>query len=229
MDLNGSVAYVTGGQSGLGAALTATLLQRGATKVYAASRHPSPPKDPRIVPVELDVRDVEAVQRAAQQAQDVTVLVNNAGVHLNTPLLTADLADVREEFETNALGLLTVTRAFAPVLAANGGGAVLNVLALLSWMSAGDAYSASKAAAWSMTNGLRAALEPAGTQVTALVVGFLDTPMTAGYDVPKSDPTAVARAALSGLAQGEDEVLADQDSRQAKQMLSGPPADLVFG
>ncbi len=114
MDLNGSVAYVTGGQSGLGAALAATLLERGATKVYAASRHPSPAEDPRIVPVELDVRDGEAVQRAAQQAQDVTVLVNNAGVHLNTPLLTAEMADVREEFETNALGLLTLTRAPSP-------------------------------------------------------------------------------------------------------------------
>jgi len=229
VNLNGSVGYVTGGQTGLGASLTAYLLERGATRVYTASRHPVDSGDSRIVPVELDVRDPEAVERSAREAQDVTILVNNAGVHLGTPLLSADLADVREEFDTNTFGVLLMTRAFAPVLAANGGGAVLNVLALLSWMSAGDAYSASKAAAWSMTNGLRAALLPAGTQVTALLVGFMDTPLTAGYDVPKSDPRAVAEAALSGVADGRDEVLADEDSRRAKQLLSGPPAALVFG
>lgn len=229
MELQGSVGYITGGQSGLGAALSATLLERGAIKVYVASRHPVASDDARIVPVELDVRDPGAVERAAREARDVTVLVNNAGIHLDTPLLNADIADVRAEFDTNALGLMLVTRAFAPVLAANGGGAVLNVLALLSWLSAGDAYSASKAAAWSMTNGLRAALRPAGTQVTALMAGFVDTPMTAEYDTPKSEPRTIADAALSGVAAGDDEVLADEDSRRTKQMLTGPPAHLVFG
>lgn len=229
MRIEGATAFVTGEQTGLGAALTQALLERGAVKVYVASRHPRDDEDARIVPLLLDVRDPAAVEAAAADADDVSILINNAGAYHGTRLLTADVDDVRDEFETNAVGVLMMTRAFAPVLQSNGGGAVLNVLSLLAWLSAGDAYSASRAAAWSLTNSFRRALQPAGTLVTGLHVGFMDTSLTKAYDVPKTDPRVVAAAALDGIAAGRDEVLADDDSRVAKAMLSGDPAKLVFG
>jgi NAD(P)-dependent dehydrogenase (short-subunit alcohol dehydrogenase family) len=229
MKIQNSVAFVTGGSIGLGAAMVNELLERGARKVYSASRHPGPAVDARVEVVRLDVRDPAAVATAAHAASDVSILCNIAGAYLGTPLLTADLDLVRDELETNVVGLISMARAFAPVLAANGGGAMLNVHSLLSWLSAADAYSASRAATWSVTNGLRALLGPSGTLVTGLHVGFMDTPLTAAYDVPKSDPRDVARSALDGVEAGADEVLADEDSRSAKQLLSGDPARLVVG
>lgn len=228
MNINGISAIVTGGQTGLGAALTAELLNRGAAKVWTASRHPANVTDPRVIPLTVDIRDEDSVAEAAARASDVSLVINNAGTYLGTSLLSADVDDVRAEFETNVLGLLNMARAFAPVLAAQGGGALLNVHSLLSWLSAADGYSASKAAAWSVTNGLRSLLSPAGTVVTGLHVGFMDTPMTKAFDFPKSDPTDVARLAVDGIIAGATQVLADEQSRIALQMLSGDPARLVW-
>jgi NAD(P)-dependent dehydrogenase (short-subunit alcohol dehydrogenase family) len=228
MIIQGTSAFVTGGQSGLGAALVNELLDRGADRVWTASRHPTKSADPRVVPLELDVRDAAAVLEAAITAADASLVINNAGAYLHTPLLTADLADVREEFETNVIGPLNVARAFAPVLAAHGGGAMLNVHSLLSWLSGADGYSASKAAAWSVTNGLRALLTPAGTLVTGLHVGFMDTPMVASFDGPKADPRDVARSAIDGIASDITQVLADEPSRAAHQLLAGDPTRLAF-
>lgn len=229
MQIESSVAFVTGGSSGLGAAMVEALLERGASKVYSASRHPGQASDARVEVVQLDVRDPAAVAAAAQGASDVNLLCNVAGAYRGTPVLSADLDDIRDELETNVIGLVSMARAFAPVLAANGGGAMLNVHSLLSWLSAGDGYSASKAAAWSVTNGLRSALQASGTQVTGLHVGFMDTPMVAAFDAPKSDPKDVARSALDGVEAGLDEVLADEDSRSAKQLLSKDPSRLTLG
>lgn len=226
MRIDGTACLVTGGQSGVGAALVDELLERGAVKVYAASRHPRPVDDPRIVAVALDVSDPGQVAAAAEQADDVSVVVNNAGAYTGSHLLTAPAADIHQEFETNVLGLIWISRAFAPVLAAHGGGALLNVHSMLSWLSAGDAYSASKAAAWSVTNGLRDLLAPAGTLVTGLHMGFTDTPMVADYDVPKNDPRDVARAAVQGLVDDVTEVLADDATRAVKAALSGEPQHL---
>jgi len=210
MQIENAVAFVTGGSVGLGAAMVEELLERGARKVYSASRHPGSAADDRVQVVGLDVRDPAAVAAAAEAASDVTLLCNVAGAYRGTPLLTADLDAVRDELETNVIGVISMVQAFAPVLAANGGGAVLNVHSLLSWLSAGDAYSASKAATWSVTNGLRTLLRPSGTLVTGLHVGFIDTPMTAAFDAPKSDPRA-------------------EDSRSAKPLRSGDPSHLTFG
>ena len=226
MRIDGTACLVTGGQSGVGAALVTELLERGAVKVYAASRHPRPVDDPRIVPVALDVTDPGQVAAAVEQADDVSVVVNNAGAYTGSHLLTAPAADIRREFETNVLGVIWVSRAFAPVLAARGGGALLNVHSMLSWLSAADAYSASKAAAWSVTNGLRDLLAPAGTLVTGLHMSFTDTTMVAGYDVPKNDPRDVARAAVQGLVDDVTEVLVDEATRAVKAALSGEPQHL---
>lgn len=156
MNISGKVALVTGGQRGLGQAIATELLARGAAKVYVTARKPAPTSDERIVPIELDVRDSNAVARLAAEVADVSIVVNNAGIDHFADLLTGDLAAIREEFDVNFFGLLEVTRAMAPVLRANGGGAFVNMLTALSWASVGDGYSASKAAAWSVSNGVRA-------------------------------------------------------------------------
>jgi len=229
LKINGTSCLVTGGQTGLGAALVTELLERGAAKVYAASRHPAPTNDPRIVAVRLDVTDPTQVTALAELVNDVSIVVNNAGSYAAADLLTGSAANLRLDYETNALGPLWVARAFAPVLAAHGGGALLNVHSVLSWISGRDGYSASKAAAWSITNGLRAALAPAGTLVVGLHVGYMDTALTAHVtDVEKMDPRDVARAAAQGLIDNASEVLADEFSRGVKSTLSGDPRHLAI-
>jgi NAD(P)-dependent dehydrogenase (short-subunit alcohol dehydrogenase family) len=227
--INGTTALVTGGLRGLGAAFTAELLARGATRVYATARSGGSSDEPRVEVVRLDVNDVAAVGELAARASDVDLVVNNAGVTTRSNLLTSPLDDVREEFETNVFGLLHVARAFAPVLAANGGGALVDVHSVLSWATTGSGYEASKAAAWGVTNGLRALLAPQGTLVTGVHLGYTATDMTAALDVPKNDPRDVVRAALDGVERDENEVLADDVSRQVKALLAGDPAGLILG
>lgn len=223
MQIHGSTALVTGANRGLGAAFVQELLDRGAAKVYAGARHPEPSADPRIVPVALDVTDADQVAAVARLAADVDLVVNNAGTHSGARIADGDLAGIQADLDTNFFGPILVTRAFAPVLAANGGGAVLTVHSVLSWISSGDGYSASKAAAWSATNALRSALAPSGTTVTGLHVGFIDTDMAAHIDAPKTSPRDVAAQALDGVEAGAAEVLADDVTRGVKAGLAGDP------
>jgi NAD(P)-dependent dehydrogenase (short-subunit alcohol dehydrogenase family) len=226
MHIQNSVALVTGANRGLGKALVNELLHQGAKKVYAAARHPTPNLDPRIVPLRLDVTDPDQVAQAAEVASDATIVINNAGSHSGARILDGDVAALRADLETNFLGIISVARAFAPILAANGGGALLNILSVRSWLSGGDGYSAAKAAAWSATNALRVALRPAATLVTALHVGYMDTDMTAGLDVTKADPRDVARQAVDALREDRTEVLADDVTRTVKRALAGDLAEL---
>jgi short-subunit dehydrogenase len=168
------------------------------------------------------------VRAAAEIASDVTLLVNNAGSSTGASLLTGSLEDIRLEMDTHFFGTLAVTRAFAPVLERNGGGAVLNVLSVLSWVTNPRvaAYSAAKSAAWSLTNALRQELAPQKTQVTALHVGYMDTDMAAHVDGPKSDPAVVAGLALDGVEEGRFEVLGDELSRTVQAGLAGGAAAL---
>lgn len=225
MKLNNAVVLVTGANGGLGREFVRQALGRGASKVYASARSPQEWDDPRIVPLALDVTSPDSVAAAAEQAGDVTVLVNNAGA--STGVRFDDLAGARALFETNFWGQLEVTNAFAPVLARNGGGAVLNVLSALSWLAIADVYSATKAAFWSATNTQRLRLAP--TQVLALHLGYTDTPMTRGVTEPKNDPADVVEAAYDGLEAGAHEVLADEVSRQLKAGLSAPVEALYPG
>lgn len=223
MIIQNSVALVTGGNRGLGAAFVRGLHERGALKVYAAARDPESVRQPGVVPVRLDVTDPEQVAAAARELSDVSLLINNAGISRRAGVLEPQAGDAaRQQFETNVLGPLQLSQAFAPVLAQNGGGAIVNVLSVLSWLSLpGTAtYSASKAAAWAITNALRGELRAQGTQVLGLHVGYVDTDMTRGIDAPKSRPEDVVRATLDALEAGLEEVLADDVSRGVKAGLS---------
>jgi NAD(P)-dependent dehydrogenase (short-subunit alcohol dehydrogenase family) len=222
MELTNAVAVVTGANRGFGRHLAAQLLRRGA-KVYAAARRPESIDLPGAIPLRLDVTDPASIAEAAATASDATFVINNAGAANGQTLLDGDLDLIRAELETNYFGPLAVTRAFAPVLEANGGGAVLNVLSALSWFhpAALGSYSATKAAAWALTNATREQLAPKGITVTALHVGYMDTDMAASVpEGQKVDPAEVAELALDGVVAGVPEVLADEVSRQVKAGLS---------
>jgi NAD(P)-dependent dehydrogenase (short-subunit alcohol dehydrogenase family) len=222
MNINTAVAVVTGANRGLGHHFAVQLIERGA-KVYAAARNPQTIDLPGAIPLELDVTDPGSVTRAATIAADATLLVNNAGSSTGAPLLGGDLELIRLEMETHYFGTLSVIRAFAPVIEGNGGGAILNVLSVLSWLHPGGlgAYSAAKAAEWGLTNAVRDQLAPHGITVSGLHVGYMDTDMSAQIPAAqKIDPALVARLALDGVAAGLPEILADDPSRNVKAGLA---------
>lgn len=227
IDLSTSTALVTGANRGFGRHLATQLVARGAT-VYAASRKLESVDIPGAIPIQLDITDPVSVAAAAAIAQDVTLLINNAGIGTGASLLTGDLADIRLEFDTHLFGTLDVTRAFVPVIEANGGGAILNVLSVLSWITFPHlgGYSAAKSAEWSMTNALRAELAPKNIRVSGLHVGYMDTDLTAGVDGPKSDPAEIAVLTLDALAAGSPEIVADDLSKQVQGGLAGGVAAL---
>ncbi len=229
VNIKGATVVVTGGQRGLGKAIVAELLERGATKVYATARAPKPSEDPRVVSVELDVTKPDSVAALADTAPDADIVVNNAGILGAPKLLDADIDEVRAVFETNYFGALRVAKAFAPILAENGGGALVDIHSVLSWLPGFGGYGDSKAALWSATNSLRIELEKQGTVVTGVHLSFTDTDMADGFDAPKNDPRQVARAVVDGIERAEAEVLADDDTRQVKAALSGPIEALRLG
>jgi NAD(P)-dependent dehydrogenase (short-subunit alcohol dehydrogenase family) len=194
--------------------------------VYATARDPESVRIPGVTRLPLDITDPDSVARAAAIAGDATLIINNAGILTGARLTDGDLADIEREVETNFYGPLSVTRAFAPILASNGGGAILNVLSVLSWLHrpTAGAYSASKAAAWAMTNVARQELAPHGIHVAALHVAYMDTDMAAHIAAPKSDPARVAALALDGIEADLTEVLADDVTRNVKRALSATPA-----
>ena len=223
MDLTNSVALVTGANRGLGRHLAAQLLERGA-KVYAGARNPSSVDLPGAIPLQIDVTDPASVEQAAKVAGDVTLLINNAGSSTQQSLVDGDLDGIRLEMDTHYYGTLAVTRAFAPIIEANGGGAILNVLSVLSWFhpAGAGAYSSAKAAGWALTNAVREELAPRGIAVSALHVGYMDTDMAAHVPADqKTDPAVVAAQALDGVAMGRPEILADDVTRGVKAGLAG--------
>jgi NAD(P)-dependent dehydrogenase (short-subunit alcohol dehydrogenase family) len=222
MNIKDATVLVTGANRGLGLVFTRELLARGARKVYAAARDPATITEPGVQPLRLDVTNPDDVAAAAKLASDATLVINNAGIAQAGGFLAEDSEAVtRRIFETNFYGMLSMSKAFAPVLKANGGGALLNVLSVVSWVSgAMAAYSASKSAAWSLTNALRLELAGQNTQVTALHMGFVDTDLARDFDAPKSTSEDIVKRALDGLEAGEDEVLADERSVQVKQGLA---------
>ena len=222
--LDSSVVLVTGANGGLGREFVEQALARGASKVYATARTPQQWSDPRVVPLALDVTDDASVAAAVAAASDTTVLINNAGLGGGGPI-SGDQAAIRHIFDTNFFGALSVAAAFAPVLKANGGGVLLNVHSLLSWLGVAGAYSATKAALWSATNSLRLELAPQGTLVIGLHLGYTDTPMTVGVTAPKNDAADVVRDAYDGLESGEYEILADEGSAFTKANLAKPIAE----
>jgi len=225
MNIQNAVVLVTGANRGIGLAFAHALLARGARKVYAAARDPATVKLPGVQALRLDVTKPEEIAAAAQQANDVTLVINNAGIAQPGGFLAVDSdAVARRIFETNFFGVLNVSKAFAPVLKANGGGALLNVLSVASWVNGGElaAYSASKSAAWSLTNALRNELAAQKTQVLGLHMAYVDTDLTRGFEVQKSSAEEIVQRALDGLEAGANEVLADMITQQVQQGLTAP-------
>jgi NAD(P)-dependent dehydrogenase (short-subunit alcohol dehydrogenase family) len=224
MQIEGTIALVTGANRGIGKAVTDALLERGAAKVYAAVREPATVSrtEPRLVPVQLDVTDADRIAALAHELPDVELVINNAGIARPATPLSAELDAARAELEVNYLSLIATTQAFAPVLAANGGGAIVNVLSVGSWIGSPtlSTYTASKSAAWNFTNAARIELKQQSTHVVGVHVGFVDTDLTAGLDVDKIAPAAVAAAALDAVEAGEPEAIVDDLSRQIKAGLS---------
>ena len=229
MKIQDSVALVTGANRGLGLALVQALLAAGVKKVYAAARDPSSINLSGVQPVKLDVTNPQDILNIAKAYPDVNLLINNAGIIREHDFLSENaIQAARDQFETNFFGPLALSQAFAPSLKQNGGGAIVNVLSVASWvnLSGAGTYSASKAAAWALSNGLRVELHNQGTQVLALHVGYMDTDMAKGVDVPKSKPEDVARQVLEALEAGKTEVLADELTVHIKQGLSLPAGTL---
>lgn len=228
LKIEGSVALVTGANRGLGRAFARTLVERGARTVYAGARNPATISDPDVIPLKLDITDPDDVRAAAERCTDLTLLVNNAGILHRAHLLTsASLDQARDEMSTNYFSTLAMCRAFAPILGSNGGGAIVNMLSVLSFISLphlSGGYCASKAAAWSMTNALRIELSGQGTQVVAVHAGYIDTDMTAGLTEPKISPEQVAAGTFDAVEAGSEEYLADDTSRGVKAAL---PNDLL--
>ena len=224
MELKDAVVLVTGANRGIGAEFVAELRRRGAAKIYAGARDVSALGSDGVHPLELDITDPGQVEAAARAAGDVQVLINNAGISTGTALVTGDEVSIRQEMDTNFFGPLLMTRAFAPILGANGGGAIVNVVSALSWFTApgAGAYAASKAAAWMLTDSTRLELAPQGTHVVGVHMGLVDTDMAKGMQAPKIAPSVLVAAGLDAVESGVQEVLADDWARLVK---AGLPLD----
>jgi NAD(P)-dependent dehydrogenase (short-subunit alcohol dehydrogenase family) len=231
MNIANSIALVTGSNRGLGKAYTDALLAAGAAKVYAGARDPASigVTDKRLVPIKLDVTQDKDVHAAAAVCADVNLLINNAGIMLASTMLSEDSESaLRAEMEVNVFGMLRMVRAFAPVLARNGGGAIANMLSVVSWFvfPFNATYCASKHAALALTEGVRFQLKSQGTQVVAVYAGFIDTDMAAGFDREKTPPRQVAERTLAGIRDGLNDVHADERSEAIWQAVRTDPAGL---
>ena len=226
MKLENATVLITGANRGIGLAFAKAALARGARKVYAGARDPRSVTLPDVTPLRLDVNSPAEIAAAVAAAGDVTVVINNAGIAQFGGFLAADAeARLRQQLETNVFGVLRISQAFAPVLAANGGGVLMNVASVASWITspALAGYALSKSAAWSLSNGLRNELRSQKTQVLTLHMAFVDTDMTHGIASPKSTPEQFVANALDALEAGADEVLADEMTQQVKLGLSAQP------
>ena len=221
--LQNSVVLVTGANGGIGGHFVEQALARGASKVYASARNPKAWDDDRIVPLPLDITDPASIKAAVAAAGDVTVLINNAGVSVTDPgVLTTSEEEIRANVETNFLGPLFLTRAFAPVLVAHDNSVLINIHSALSWYAGAGIYSATKAALWSTTNSLRLELAPQGVHVVGVHVGWVDTAMAAHSTDPKTDPADLVRTVIDAVEADQFEVLADDTSVALKAALSAP-------
>jgi NAD(P)-dependent dehydrogenase (short-subunit alcohol dehydrogenase family) len=223
--ISGATVLVTGGQGGLGRGIVRELLQAGAAKVYVTPRTPVAQDDPRIVPLRFELADRNGAAELAKAAGDVGIVVNNASIMTFGPLLADDQDEIDRVFDIVAFGPLRVARAFAPVLAANGGGALVNIHSLTAWLAGfpgSGTYGAAKAALISFTNNLRAELSGKGVHVLGVQLGLTDTDLVRQLDGAKNDPRAVAADIVAALEKGEAELIADDASRHFKGGLSGP-------
>jgi NAD(P)-dependent dehydrogenase (short-subunit alcohol dehydrogenase family) len=230
VNIDGAVVLVTGANRGLGKSFVRAMLGAGAAKIYAGARKPSEVvAADNVVPLKLDITNERDVETAAETCQDITILVNNAGIAHFTPLIAApSMVAARDEIAVNYLGTLAMCRAFAPALGQNGGGAIVNVLSVVSWITVpiSGSYAVSKAAELAMTNGIRVELRSQGTLVVGVHAGYIDTDMTAHSTVKKTAPETVVAATLAAIQRNETEVLADERSRDVRRRLFSNPGSL---
>jgi NAD(P)-dependent dehydrogenase (short-subunit alcohol dehydrogenase family) len=230
MKIEGSVALVTGANRGLGKAYVEALLASGAKKVYAGSRQLSKVSDARLAPIQLDVTSPSDIESAVRRCDDVTILINNAGLMLGSTMLAEGSDDaMRREMDVNVFGILAMIRGFASVLASNGGGAIANMLSVVSWFTLpfNATYCASKHASLAVTDAARIQLRAQGTQVVGIYAGFIDTDMSANLaepDAPKTSPRQVADRTLQGIVEGADHVLADARAEEIWEAVRRDPA-----
>jgi NAD(P)-dependent dehydrogenase (short-subunit alcohol dehydrogenase family) len=234
MNISSSIALVTGANRGIGRAFVEGLLRGGARRVYAAARNPALLEPvvaldrARVIPLKIDITSWRDVETAAQAAADVNLLINNAGVLASGNVLASDVGLLQQDMETNYLGTLTMIRHFAPVIERNGGGAIINVLTLiaLASMPGFGGYSASKAAAYSMTQAVRAELASKGIRVHAVFPGAVDTDMLRGVEMPKTSPQEVAQVVLAAVQAGEEDIFPDPMSQNAQATWRQDPKAL---
>jgi NAD(P)-dependent dehydrogenase (short-subunit alcohol dehydrogenase family) len=228
MEIAGRTALVTGANRGLGHTFAAALMQAGASKVYAGARDPSTVSDPLFTPLRLDVTSPADIAAAAETCGDVEILINNAGAMFATPVLAENAEEMlRREMEVNVFGMLAMARAFAPLLARNGGGAIVNMLSVVSWYvyPFNSTYGATKHAALAVTEGLRIQLKAQGTRVIGVYAGLIDTEMGAALSPgPKTSQQQVAGKTIEGILGGLDHVLADE---RAEELWRATRDDLV--
>ncbi len=229
MKIEGSVALVTGANRGLGKAYVDALLEAGAEKVYAGARQLLETGDPRVTHLTLDITSSADIAAATRLCGDVNLLINNAGIMLNTTMLAANSADaMRREMDVNVFGTLAMIQAFAPILARNGGGAIANMLSVVSWFTYpfNATYCASKHAALAVSDAARIQLRSQGTQVVSVYAGFIDTDMAselAAANEPKTPPRQVAERTLQGIRDGVDHVRADDRSQNVWNLIRRDP------
>lgn len=239
MNITNALAFVTGANRGIGRAFVEGLLDGGARRVYAAARNPALLEPvvaldrARIIPLKLDITNWHDVETAARASADVNLLINNAGVLASGNVLASDIGLLRQDLDTNYLGTLTMIRHFAPLIERNGGGAIINVLTLiaLASMPGFGGYSASKAAAYSMTQAVRAELASKGIGVHAVFPGAVDTDMLHGVEMAKTSPQEVAQAVLAAVEAGEEDIFPDPMSQNAEATWRHDPKALerLFG
>jgi NAD(P)-dependent dehydrogenase (short-subunit alcohol dehydrogenase family) len=218
----GKAVLITGANRGIGRALLEEALRRGATRVYAGTRQPLAHTDERVTPITLDVTDAGQVQAAVQQVGSLDVLVNNAGIALFDDL--ADRSVLEQHLAVNFFGTYTVTQAFLPLLLRSGGAIVNNVSTMaLAPLPLTPAYAISKAAVFNLTQSWRAILAGSGVSVHAVLTGPTDTDMTRGFEIPKAEPAAVARAIFDGVDSGDEDIFPDAASQTiADSWRKGP-------
>lgn len=235
MKISSSVALVTGANRGLGLSFVEGLLKRGAQRVYAAARRPEALDaalaldSRRVVPLALDVTSQQSVLEAAARAEDVTLLINNAGLLASYNVLEASEEQLRADIDVNYFGPLRLSRAFGPLLARAPEAGIVNVLSVVSLasMPALGGYSASKAAAHSLTQSLRAELQKRdGVRVFAAFPGPIDTDMVKSFDVLKTSPGVVAAAILDGVEADQPDIYPDEASRGFSRIWQSDPRKL---
>lgn len=232
MNLSHTIALVTGANGGIGSHFVEQLLQLNVAKIYVCARTLNKLNDlvaldpARIIPVELDVTDAQSVDAVAAQCSDVSLLINNAGTSLNQGIISApDLESARAEIEVNYFGMAAMCRAFAPILKQQGGGAIVNILSLLGKVNLpfSGSYSASKAAAISMTQSVRAELAAQKTLVVGVMPGTVDTELAKAWPNPKVAPAEVVRTALQAVLDDQEDVYPGEQATQVSaQLLSDP-------